>query len=95
MAKSNQKKVFEFDWEGVNQKRVTTGGSIEAPTLSQARAILRQRGVRVTKIKRKPKPLFSSSKPIKSVDISFASRQMATMIGAGIPIAQTLSLIHI
>jgi type IV pilus assembly protein PilC len=90
MAKTNQKKVFEFDWEGVNQKRAATGGSIEAPTLSQARAILRQRGVRVTKIKRKPKPLFSSSKPIKSVDISFASRQMATMIGAGIPIAQTL-----
>ena len=93
MAKTNQKKVFEFDWEGVNQKRATTGGSIEAPTLSQARAILRQRGVRVTKIKRKPKPLFSSSKPIKSVDISFASRQMATMIGAGIPIAQTLRAI--
>ena len=93
MAKSNAKKVFEFEWEGVNQKRAATGGSIEAPTLSQAKATLRQRGVRVTKIKRKPKPLFSGSKQIKAVDISFASRQMATMIGAGIPIAQTLRAI--
>jgi len=93
MAAKKQQKVFEFVWEGVNQKRVNSGGEIEAPTLSQARALLRQRGMRVTKIKRKPKPLFSRAKQIKTVDISFASRQMATMIGAGIPIAQTLRAI--
>ncbi len=93
MAQKKQSKVVEFVWEGVNQKRVATGGEIEAPTLSQARALLRQRGLRVTKIKRKPKPLFSSSKTIKTVDISFASRQLATMIGAGIPVAQTLRAI--
>lgn len=93
MATKKQQKVFEFQWEGVNQKRVASAGDIEAPTLSQARALLRQRGLRVTKIKRKSKPLFSSAKPVKAVDISFASRQMATMIGAGIPIAQTLRAI--
>ena len=92
MAKK-QKKIIEFVWEGINQKRTSSGGEIEAPTLAQARALLRQRGIRVTKIKRKTKPLFSSAKPIKTVDISFASRQMATMIGAGIPIAQTLRAI--
>jgi len=80
-------------WEGVNQKRVTTAGEIEAPTLAQAKALLRQRGVRVTKLKRKPRSLFSAGKAIKPADISFASRQMATMIGAGIPIAQTLRAI--
>ena len=93
MAKKKQKKIIEFVWEGVNQKRMKAGGDIEAPTLAQARALLRQRGLRVTKIKRKSKPLFSSAKSIKTVDISFASRQMATMIGAGIPIAQTLRAI--
>lgn len=93
MATKKQSKVFEFQWEGVNQKRVASAGEIEAPTLAQARAMLRQRGLRITKIKRKAKPLFSSTKPVKPVDISFASRQMATMIGAGIPIAQTLRAI--
>ena len=93
MAVKKQQKVFEFVWEGINQKRASSGGEIEAPTLSQARALLRQRGVRVTKIKRKPKPLFSNAKTVKPQDISFASRQMATMIGAGIPIAQTLRAI--
>ncbi len=93
MAKKKQPKVSEFVWEGVNQKRASMSGNIEAPSLSQAKAILRQRGVRVTKLKRKPQPLFSGSKPVKPVDISFASRQMATMIGAGIPIAQSLRAI--
>jgi len=93
MAAAKQAKLTEFMWEGVNQKRVTTAGEIEAPTLAQAKALLRQRGVRVTKLKRKPKSLFSAGKAIKPADISFASRQMATMIGAGIPIAQTLRAI--
>lgn len=93
MATAKQPKLTEFMWEGVNQKRITTGGEVEAPTLAQARAILRQRGMRVTKIKRKPKSIFSAGKTIKPADISFASRQMATMIGAGIPIAQTLRAI--
>lgn len=93
MAAKKQKKIVEFVWEGVNQRRASAQGEIEAPTLAQARAMLRQRGLRVTKIKRKPKPLFSGAKSIKPVDISFASRQMATMIGAGIPIAQTLRAI--
>ena len=90
MAKKKQLKVQEFEWKGVNQKRINSSGELEAPSMSQARAMLRQRGIRVTKIKRKAKPLFSSTAKIQTQDISFASRQMATMIGAGLPIAQTL-----
>ena len=90
MANKKQKKVLEFQWEGLNQKRAKVKGDIEAPTLAQAKVMLRQRGIMVKKLKKKSKPLFSSGKAIKGQDISFASRQMATMIGAGIPIAQTL-----
>lgn len=93
MASKKQSKTIEFVWEGVNQKRVKTGGELESPTLSQAKALLRQRGIRVTKIKRKPGKLFSSTKKATPQDISFASRQMSTMIGAGMPIAQTLRAI--
>ena len=90
MAQAKQKRMFEFEWEGVNQKRSAVKGELEAPSLAQAKVTLRQRGVLVKKLKKKPRPLFSRAKPIKSQDISFASRQMATMISAGIPIAQTL-----
>jgi len=60
MATKKQTRVVEFVWEGINQKRVTAGGEIEAPSVAQARALLRQRGLRVTKIKRKPRPLFQT-----------------------------------
>ncbi len=93
MAAKRKSKTHVFSWEGVNQKKVTSGGEVEAPSLSQARALLRQRGLRVTKIKRKQDKLFQKNSKIKSADISFASRQMATMIGAGIPIAQTMRAI--
>ena len=58
MAQAKQKRMFEFEWEGVNQKRVKSSGEVEAPSLSQARAMLRQRGIRVTKVKKKSKPLW-------------------------------------
>ena len=83
-------KTRQFLWQGVNQENSKTAGELEATTLLQAKVILRQRGVRVTHIKPRAKPLFAFVKPIKAVDICFASRQMSTMIGAGIPIAQTL-----
>ena len=93
MAAKKQQKLTEFAWEGINQKRSKVAGELEAPSLAQAKVILRQRGLRVTKIKRKPTPLFSSVKKVTPADISFASRQMATMIGAGIPIAATLNAV--
>jgi len=93
MAKVKKKRQFDFVWEGVNAKRVKTGGELEASSITEARALLRKQGIRVKKVKRKPKPLFSRGKPVKAADISFASRQMATMIGAGIPVAQTLKAI--
>ena len=93
MAAKKQQRTFDFIWEGVNQNRAKTGGEVVAPSLSQARAVLRQRGIRVTRIKKKPQPLFGPSTKVKSVDISFAARQMSTMIGAGIPISQTMRAI--
>ncbi|MGH1541797.1 MAG: type II secretion system F family protein [Arenicella sp.] len=92
-AKQKKKRQFDFVWEGVNSKRVKTGGDIEAASIAEARSLLRKQGIRVKKVKRKPKPLFSGTKAVKMTDISFASRQMATMIGAGIPVAQTLKAI--
>ena len=90
MATRKTRKLVEFAWEGVDSRRIKASGDVEAATVTEARLALRRQGVRVTKIKRKPKPLFSLAKRIRSTDISFASRQMATMIGAGIPVAQTL-----
>jgi len=59
--------------------------------VQRARAVLRQQGVRVKRLRKKPKPLIA--KRIKPKDISIATRQLATMLGAGIPIASSYAAI--
>ena len=91
-AERKQKKIVklsDFAWEGLDSRRNKNSGELSAHNTNEARLLLRKQGIHVTKIRRKSKPLFSA-KSIKAVDISFASRQIATMIGAGIPIAQAI-----
>ena len=84
-------KVIKFDWQGVDRQRAESTGVIEAPSLAQARASLASRGVRVTKIKRQSQGFFSGGgKKISLNDRVVCMRQLATMLGAGVPIAQSL-----
>ena len=64
---------------------------MEASNTQRARAALRQQGVRVKRLRKKSKPLIP--KRIKPKDISIATRQLATMLGAGIPIASSYAAI--
>ena len=89
------KKVITYTWKGLNAARKEIKGEILATSIMDAKKKLRQKNIRVTHVKKKPKPIFSQSKPVEMADISFASRQMATMIGAGMPVAQTLQAIGV
>ena len=64
---------------------------MEASNTQRARAALRQQGVRVKRLRKKSKPLIP--KRIKPKDISIATRQLATMLSAGIPIASSYAAI--
>jgi type IV pilus assembly protein PilC len=44
-------------------------------------------------VKKKPKPLFKGSKPIKPADIATFTRQMATMMKAGVPLVQSFEIV--
>ena len=66
-------------------------GDAEATSPNLLRQALRRKGIRAIKISRKSAPLLQ--KKIKTRDIAVASRQMATMLSAGIPIAQSLETI--
>lgn len=91
-TKKNEK-THVYVWQGVNAARKKVKGEIVANNLSEAKKKLRTKNIRPSSVKKKPKPLFSKGKPVDSSDISFASRQMATMIGSGMPIAQSLQAI--
>ncbi len=83
-----------FVWEGVDRGGARVKGETRAMTITMVRAELRRRGVSPIRIKKKPPPLFGSIKhKIRSADIAVFSRQLATMIAAGVPLVQAFDII--
>ena len=85
---------LDFIWEGVDKNRKKVNGVIPAKSEMVAKTELRRQGYRVTKIKKKPKPLFTPRvKAITPADIAVFSRQLATMLKAGVPLVQGFDII--
>ncbi len=80
-----------YSWSGTDRQGKKVSGEMDAKGPAFVRAALRRQGVIVKSVKKKPKPLFA--KKIKPKDVAIASRQIATMLGAGIPIAQSYKAI--
>ena len=91
MAKQKQKsKPSSFVWRGIDKGNRKASGEIEAVNMQTARMLLRRQGIQVKKIRKQSTPLLALGNQVKVKDIVFLTRQLATMIEAGIPIAQSL-----
>jgi len=85
---------IDFVWQGKDKSGNKTGGELSAKSETIARADLRKRGIRIIKIKKKPKALFGArTKPILPADIAVFARQLATMLDAGVPLVQALDIV--
>lgn len=85
---------IDFVWTGKDKSGNKTEGILSAISETIARTDLRKRGIRVIKIKKKPKPLFAAkTKPILPGDIAVFARQLATMLDAGVPLVQAFDII--
>lgn len=85
---------IDFVWQGKDKSGVKTNGEISAKSEAVARSDLRRSGVRIISIKKKPKPLFTQKvQPITTKDIAIFSRQLATMLSAGVPLVQSFEII--
>jgi type IV pilus assembly protein PilC len=83
-----------FIWSGTDKNGRQTKGEINAASQAMARAQLRQRGITPRSVRRKPKPLFGArKKPIKASDIAVFTRQLATMMKAGVPLVQSFDIV--
>jgi len=83
-----------FVWEGVDKRGVKMKGEQTAKNANMLRAELRRQGIMPGVVKPKPKPLFGAAgKAVGAKDISFFSRQMATMMKSGVPIVSALEII--
>lgn len=92
MAKAIAKDLFL--WEGVNKKGNPAKGEILGPSIALVKADLRRQGINPIRVKKKPKPLFGAKKKkISAADIAVFSRQMSTMMSAGVPLVQSFEIV--
>lgn len=83
-----------FVWEGTNRRGEVVNGEITAISVGYVKAQLRHQGITPKKVRKKFKSFFrSGAKRIKTKDITFFSRQMATMLTAGIPLVQAFDIV--
>lgn len=83
-----------YVWKGTDRSGEKSSGEINAPTLIAAKIMLRNDGINVTKVKKKSKDIFAFfTKRISPRDISFFTRELATMLKAGIPLVQSFDIV--
>ncbi|HSU44112.1 MAG TPA: type II secretion system F family protein, partial [Casimicrobiaceae bacterium] len=79
-----------FLWEGVDRNNKPMRGELRAVSETVASTNLRRQGIRVLKIKRQS---YSGGRSISDKDLTFFTRQLATMLKAGVPLLQSFDII--
>jgi type IV pilus assembly protein PilC len=86
------RKDVAYQWEGMDKKGARIKGRSVAANEQALKNELRRQGVVATRI-RKQSQAFKSGGKVKAEDIAIFSRQLATMLGAGIPLVQAFEII--
>jgi len=89
-AKSVQSSDAVYEWEGKDRNGKQVRGEIRAAGENQVKASLRRQGVTPTKIKKRR---MSAGKAIKPKDLAIFTRQLATMMKAGVPLLQAFDIV--
>jgi len=82
-----------FQWEGTDRTGKKVKGKSMAADEAAVRADLRRQGVVPSRIRKESKGLFSGGGKITAGDIALFSRQLATMLAAGIPLVQAFEIV--
>ncbi|MCE2943527.1 MAG: type II secretion system F family protein [Lysobacteraceae bacterium] len=86
--------LADFVWVATDKRGKTIKGEMAAKSANFVKSELRKQGMTPGTIKPKPKPLFGSAgKTVGPADITFFSRQMATMMASGVPMVQSLEIL--
>ena len=86
-------KMSAFTWEGTDRKGVKIKGEMTGLNPALVKAQLRKQGINPTRVRKKSVSIFSRGKKIKPMDIALFTRQLATMLGAGVPLLQSFDII--
>lgn len=86
-------KMSVFTWEGTDRKGGKVKGELSGTNTALVKAQLRKQGINPTKVRKKGISLLGKGKRIKPMDIALFTRQMATMMGSGVPLLQSFDII--
>ena len=89
-AKSRSTKELVFEWEGKDRNGKQVRGETRAAGENQVRSTLRRQGVTLAKIKRRR---MSAGSAIKPKELAIFTRQLATMMKAGVPLLQAFDIV--
>src|ERR1700738_1604232 len=86
------KRDVPYSWEGKDKRGTRVKGKSLAPDEAALRADLRRQGIAPSRIKKQSQS-FKSGGKVKPEDIAVFSRQLATMLAAGIPMVQSFEIV--
>ena len=89
-AASRRIKDIVFEWEGKDKNGKPVRGEMRAGGEAMVSASLRRQGVMVSKVKKRR---MSGGKKIKQKDIAVFTRQLSTMMRAGVPLIQSFDIV--
>ena len=82
-----------FHWEGMDKRGKKVKGQLQATGVAVVNTQLRRQGITVTKVKKQSASLFSTAKRISEKDVTLFTRQLATMMKAGVPLLQSFEIV--
>jgi len=88
--RTGQIKEFSFAWEGKDKSGKLVRGEMRAGGETMVQATLRRQGIRVSKIKKQG---FAKGGSVTEKDITLFTRQLATMLKAGVPLLQAFEIV--
>jgi type IV pilus assembly protein PilC len=83
-------KEYTYLWEGVDRSNRQVRGESKAASVTVVTTNLRRQGIRIVKIKRQT---FRGGRKVNEKDITFFTRQLATMLRAGVPLLQSFEIV--
>ncbi|MGI9281411.1 MAG: type II secretion system F family protein [Endozoicomonas sp.] len=85
-------KTATFVWEGKDKSGRKAKGEIQGTSIALVKAELRKQGINSAKVKKKGMTLGTKGGKIKPMDIALFTRQLATMMKAGVPLLQAFEI---
>ncbi|MDB5985405.1 MAG: type secretion system family protein [Nevskia sp.] len=86
-------KEYTFNWEGVDRKGSRIKGKSDGPSEHFIKIQLRKQGINPIRVSKQSSLFGKRKKAIKGQDIAIFSRQLATMMSAGVPLVQSLEIV--